>query len=219
MSNRVGKLVFLVLLTLLVGVFHSSGQAQNVSGVTGLINIPTASVRARGSMNIAYNWFEEDHYASIILGVFPGVEVGLAGKLNDPDNSSGLIGNIKVKLLEETAKYPAVAVGLRADGEKMSYYIVGSMQIEVPGVRAHLGIGTGGSNTPFFAGISSVLNPVSISAVDKQFYIPLTTLSLELDGSTIHAGVLLKFKNQLEGRLTITNFTQIGLGVNYTYSF
>ncbi len=217
MSSRTSKSMFLVLLVLIIGVFVGSVQAKNVCGTTGLINIPTASVRASGSMNLAYNWFKKGHYTSIVLGVFPGVEVGLAGRL-DNSNELILIGNLKVKLLEETAEYPGIAAGLRAGMGDVSYYIVGSMQIGMPGVRAHAGIGTGEFSNPF-AGISTVLNPVSVSAVDKEFNVPLTTLTCEWDGSSIHAGVLLKFKNQLEGRLTITDFAKIGVGVNYTYSF
>ena len=102
------------------------------------------------------------------------------GKL-DSSTNLGLVGNIKVKLLEETIDYPALALGLRVDGGKASYYVVGSMQIRMPGVRGHAGIGTGVYSRPF-VGISSVLNPVAITSADKQFSMPLTTLTMEFDG-------------------------------------
>jgi len=204
-------LCFLVLILLPGNV----GLAHNAYGVTGLINIPTASVLSSGSMSIGYSAFRGGHYASVILGAFPNVEVGLASDLSSKNPS--FLGSAKVKILNE-ADYPAVAVGLTADGNHVNYYLVCSMQVGFPGVRGHIGFGTGRYKSGF-AGISSVLNPVSISTSNKRFTLPVTTVLIEYDGSGLNTGLSFKFNQKLESKIIVSDFNQIGFAVNYSHTF
>lgn len=210
-----GKL-WIMLIAILFGItMVGTGPigAQTIHGTTGLVNIPSASVAPSGSISAGYYWFNENHHLSTSLGAFPGVEVGLGAKL--ANSNATFSGDIKVQLLEE-ADYPAVAVGLHAKGSKVSYYIVGSMQLGAPGVRGHAGFGTGKNNNWFF-GISTVLNPVSVAPAGSRLHIPVTTLSVEFDGSDLNAGLLFKFNQNLSGKFMLTNLSRWGLGVSFGF--
>ncbi len=213
--SRLRRLFLILFTVLMIGASSTVGLAHNVYGTTGLLNIPTASVLPSGSFSLAYNYFRGDNHASVILGAFPGVEVGLATRIVDADPR--FAGNVKVQLLSE-GEYPAIAVGLNTDLNQANFYLVGSMQIGVPGVRGHLGFGSGRYKSGF-AGISSVLNPVSISTDSSKLTMPLTTFMLEFDGRGLNTGVIMKFANSLETKFLLTDFQRIGFGVSFSTHF
>lgn len=201
-------LTVLIMSMLITGI----GQASSVDGATGLINIPTASTMTASTASLSYHSFKGGNYASVIVGVAPGVEAGLSARFGDKTN---LFGSLKVNLVKEL-DYPAVSVGLRAGNDQLNYYAVASMQLGAPGVRGHAGIGTGRYSSGF-AGLSIVLNPVSVSTTNRKITVPLTTAIFEYDGSGLNAGVLLKFNNSLNGKIYLSDFSSLGFGVNYKF--
>lgn len=215
MRHKYGHIALLAVTVLLIGLASLSAAAHNVSGSTGLINIPSASVAPSGSISAAYHLFNGTSHISMVLGAFPGVEVGIASRLDDSQNP--LSGNVKVQLLKE-AEYPAIAAGLAAGQDNVSYYVVGSMQIGIPGVRGHIGWGSGQFSRGF-AGISSVLNPVTIISSEWRIPMPVTTVIVETDGWRINAGLSMKFNQQLSAKVMVSGFKHFGFGVSYSHSF
>lgn len=208
------KLEALLVIVLMIGL-SGSAAAHNVFGSTGLINIPTASVAPSGSFSAAYHLFGGGSHLSMILGAFPNVEVGLVSRFGEP--GAGFFGSVKVQLLQE-GDYPGVAVGLTTNGDTASYYIVGSMQIGAPGIRGHIGFGSGQFSRGF-AGISSVLNPVTVISSDRKFSMPVTTVIVETDGWRINTGLSLKFNQELSAKVMVSGFKDFGFGVSYSYRF
>ncbi|HHT36021.1 MAG: YjbH domain-containing protein [Candidatus Wallacebacter cryptica] len=215
MHAKSHKLLLVLICVLIIGLSSITASAHNIYGSTGLINIPTASIMPSGSVGAAFHQLRGGGHFSVVLGAFPGVEVGLASHFKQ--HSQTFSGSVKVQILQEQ-DYPAVAVGLTTDGSQASYYLVGSMQLGIPGVRGHLGFGSGRYSRGF-AGISSVLNPVSIVSSDRKFTVPVTSLLVELDGTGLNAGVSLKFNQTLDARLMLMNFDSLGLGISYSHRF
>lgn len=215
MRKILNSFSFLCVIVLMIASFSSVSLAHTIYGTTGLINIPSASVAPSGSISFGYDWFKGRSNVSVNLGAFPGVEAGLASQFTN--NGNHFSGNVKVNLLEE-GDHPAVSVGLRAASERLDFYLVSSMQIGAPGVRAHLGFGSGRYNSGF-AGISAVLNPVSVSSGSSQVAVPVTTMIIEYDGNGLNTGVKMRFDQKLEGRVVISDFKSLGLGINYNHRF
>lgn len=189
-------------------------QAHTINGATGLINTPTASVLGDGELVANFSSFKGHYFAAVGLGVFPGVEVGLSSQLSSENQLSG---TLKVNLLPED-KLPAVAVGLQTRSGGADYYIVASKQLGTVGLRGHFGLGTGIFRKGF-GGISSVLNPVSISNSNNRFTIPLATFIIEYDGSGLNTGLSLKFSPDLSAKVYVTELSHIGFGFKYGVKF
>lgn len=215
MHAKSRKLMFVLVTVLMIGLASFNVSAHNVSGSTGLINIPTAAVKPSGSVSAAYQSLRGTGNFSVILGAFPGVEVGMGAHFKN--NAQTFSGSVKVQILQEQ-DYPAVAVGLTTDGSQASFYLVGSMQLGIPGVRGHFGFGSGRFQRGF-AGISSVLNPVSVVSSDRSFTVPVTTFIVEYDGRGLNTGVSLKFNQKLDAKLILSDFESLGLGISYSHRF
>lgn len=214
MKNVYRKLsVAIISVLMLVSVCY--GQACAITNATGLLKISTASTLEEGELVSSYNHFNGRSYASLGLGVLHGVEVTITSRVFS--KSPDLIGNLKVLLLDED-RWPAVAVGLTASNNNANYYIVGSRQIGLPGLRGHFGLGTG-RYSKGFAGISSVLNPVTVSSRAKGYALPLTTAVLEYDGRGLNTGVIMRFRPDLEGKLYVSDLQYFGLALRYTTFF
>lgn len=92
------------------------------------------------------------------------------------------------------------------------------MQIGAPGIRGHIGFGSGQFSRGF-AGISSVLNPVTVISSDRKFSMPVTTVIVETDGWRINTGLSLKFNQELSAKVMVSGFKDFGFGVSYSYRF
>ncbi|HHX01564.1 MAG TPA: YjbH domain-containing protein [Firmicutes bacterium] len=215
MYHKYGKLSLLIVVVLMFGSISSTAIAHNVYGSTGLINIPTASVAPSGSLSAAYHLFGGDSHFSVVLGAFPGVEVGLVSRFDD--SVPRFSGNVKVQILPE-GEYPGISVGLTTDHDRSSVYIVGSMQLGLPGIRGHIGFGSGQFSRGF-AGISSVLNPVTVVSNDRKISMPVTTVIVETDGWRINTGLSLKFSPELSAKVLVSGFKDFGFGVSYSHRF
>lgn len=209
------KQVVLAIIVLMFAIALPATTEARVAGATGLINIPNAEVVNEGFLDISYNHVNQAGYLGLTLGVLPGIE---AGVLSRPGSSAALSGNVKVKLVDESGSVPAVAVGLSVNEHAASYYGVISKQVGMPGLRGHLGIGTG-TYSGGFLGVSMVLNPVSVSSRDKGFSLPLTTLLAEFDGNNFNAGLSMRITPELHGQVFVSDFSTLGLGVRYRIDF
>ena len=71
MRHKYGHIALLAVTVLLIGLASLSAAAHNVSGSTGLINIPSASVAPSGSISAAYHSFNGTSHISMVLVLFP----------------------------------------------------------------------------------------------------------------------------------------------------
>lgn len=209
----VGILV-IVALVLFVQPFVQPALAS-INGSTGLINIPTAGTLAESNLIVSYHHFKGSGTIALTMGVFNGVEVGVSSRLR---TGEPLNGNLKVKLLQETSTVPAFAVGLETYMGTPMYYGVLSKQIGAAGVRGHIGIGTGKYRHGVL-GISAVLNPVTISSVNKSLKVPVTTLIAEYDGSGLNTGLSFRFNSDFSGKVFVSKMKDFGFGLSYTARF
>ncbi len=203
------------LISVLIFVLWGYGFAHPISSATGLLQIPSAQVLDESELSVSYNHSNRKGYASLGLGVFPGVEVGMTSQVSS--NNSNIVGSLKVKLMEEDI-LPAISVGLMSRNSKTDYYVVGSKQLGVAGLRGHFGLGTG-SYSRGFAGVSSVLNPVSVASSGNHIAIPLTTLVIEYDGAALNTGVIMRFNQHVQVRAYVSDLQSLGFGLRYTMKF
>lgn len=111
---------------------------------SGLSSIPTTDVLESGTVSIETEsngsgrpWGRKcDHFSLLQVGLGKGVEIGVDRCLNNPDHWL----NGKWKVVDETAKRPAIAFGMQAvsDNESSQPYLVISKSLSV--VRAHAGV-------------------------------------------------------------------------------
>ena len=107
MHAKSHKLLLVLICVLIIGLSSITASAHNIYGSTGLINIPTASIMPSGSVGAAFHQLRGGGHFSVVLGAFPGVEVGLASHFKQ--HSQTFSGSVKVQILQEQ-DYPAVAV-------------------------------------------------------------------------------------------------------------
>lgn len=180
----------LTLLTLaLAGVAASA--TPTISGPTGLITIPTADVIQPGQFNIAGFVMEDDATIVINGAPFSGLEVGVG--VRNSGESVGFL-NAKYQVVPETKEYPGVAVGGvdLSDSSRAgrSLYVVVSKTLPEFGLRGHIGVETPGD--PLFAGVSKVLNTVSVSRPGEKSLALQTTLLAEIHGDDPSVGLQLR---------------------------
>jgi hypothetical protein len=180
--------------------------AGNISGQSGLINIPDADTLRPQALEIGFHVMEDRAGISMAFGLIPRVEIGVKATGRDYD----LGVTLKGALTQETKELPAIAVGV--DGN--SAYLVVSRAFS--SLRGHIGIGNGRFHGPF-AGASFVLNPVSVSRPGAVN--PVTTLLVEHDGRHLNIGARVAFTPQFKADLALLDLKTAMLGLSYTARF
>ncbi|MBO8125764.1 MAG: hypothetical protein H0Z38_00840 [Firmicutes bacterium] len=186
--------------------------APSLSGPTGLITIPSADVIQSDQFNIG-GFMVEDELSFVINGApIPGLEVGVG--VHGRGDSLGYL-NAKYQLVPETREYPGVAVGAVGinDVTRRSVYVVASKNLPEFGVRGHIGIQTPGD--PLFAGVSKVLNTVSVQRPGEKSLALQTTLLAELRGSDPSVGLRLRLSPHFVLHASYVDLSTGVIGLSY----
>ena len=206
----------LVLLTFLVAALVvGNGLAAASStfwGPTGLINVPTADVQPMDSLEIGLHQANRRGAITISYGLLDVLEVGM-GIFDDRWDDAEFSGFAKFNLLQETKSAPGVAIGVSAL-EDTSYFMVASKRLDGVGVRGHIGIGKGNVDG-LFAGVSKVLNPVTVSTYQSYWQAPVTTIMGEWDGSALNLGLELAFTPNVKLRLEARAMESLGFSLMF----
>lgn len=118
-------------------------QAQDYSGVTGMIHVPTAEMATEGEARIGFYFmnkeflpdtyqYEGEKYNTtnhfLAITPFPWIEIGYVCTILKVENNDGSVGydkkdryfHIKVRPLKEGKLWPAVAIGVQDPGRKVN---------------------------------------------------------------------------------------------------
>ena len=212
---RVRGMFVLVFFLLLLTVCTAPGAASTSNGASGLLRIPTTATLSQGSFRIGYHYADQENIGSLTLGLYPGVEASVSSVLRD--GLTAVTAHGKVRVLDEDAAMPALALGVESHSDGPGFYAVASKQVGTPMLRAHVGWGTRQFNG-FFGGLGYLVNPVSARS-NAGITVPPTTAAVEYDGRKWHAGVKMDLTEEFEGRLYVTDFSSIGFNVSYTTRF
>ncbi len=209
MRARYLTMSLFVLLAAWMGMTTMAVAASTSWGPTGLLNIPTADVNPVQRLDLGLHQ-ERSHAAlTATYGVLDALEAGIG--VHGLNKDTKLSANVKVALTEETAQTPAVAIGV-SGVDSNTYYMVASKYLGGLGVRGHLGIGKGRVNG-LFAGVSKVLNPVTVSTSERRMHTPMTTLMGEWDGSALNVGADFAFSSGFSVRLMLEDMDSFSFGL------
>jgi|GEM_PF-506078 len=161
--------------------------AAVVSGTTGLLQVPSADVLPEGRLRLAAGFDGKGLVPSVTYGVFPALEAGVSSR-----SSGNAFVRVKFAVATETAAAPGLAVGLEDD----SLYAVLSRRLSSPGMRVHVGIGSGRPG-PVFAGLEYRLRSVAVTRADAAAVAPAVTLLVDYDGRAVALGARLDFATGL----------------------
>lgn len=208
--------------------------AQSLSGASGLVSVPTADLAADGTLTLGVNRLSR-RYGGLpnfadapgivqfaTIGFLPFAEVGL--RVTRPkDVPRQALGDravsVRVRLLSEGGRRPAVAVGSQdmiGTRKYHSAYVVASKQLSISPaapVRLHLGYGTrlpGNVKGQQFAG---AFGGISLSPTRWAQGL------VEYDGDHVHAGVRLRVLRHLSLLGALQRLRGASLGVSYTHEF
>lgn len=157
----------------------ASNAAPNITGLSGILEIPDDTVVAPGAVSLGYhgvfhngttNWFTGT------AGIVPNLEVGIGVRT---DGGSDVAINGKYRILAETVDRPAITVGVvdaaESIGDNPGLFLLISKTLtsaaeDVTGepskpLRGHVGIG-GGLFKGLMAGLTWTLSPKLQAAVE-----------------------------------------------------
>jgi hypothetical protein len=207
--------------------------AQSLTGTTGLVSIPTAVMPPDGTLTVAVMVMDRGYHnlqfpdrqalvESASLAFLPFVEVGLrlTRALGEPRQALGdRMVSVRVRLLDETARRPAVVVGghdLVGTRRFHAIYAVGTKEIESGTVLGRVGVhlGYGGDWLSLRARghqFDGVFWGVSVA--------PRPWLSLlgEYDAERVNAGVRLVLLRRIAVLVAAQEPDGLSGGVSYTF--
>jgi len=201
---------FLIFLCFLI--FASSGWPAPYFRESGLVDIPTGSVIEHGVFGLGtYFAFQnedklprDEAAVRLDFGLFNRVEIGLTSMRHN--QTSFLLGNLKVLIFREADAVPNLAVGIENVGdqienglhdlgryERKSTFLAISKTFNLPRVHLISGhIGIGNNRFAEDTGLGKVLNGVFFG-ISKDFYPAFArgdlTFSAEVDGRGVNVGV------------------------------
>lgn len=168
---------------LLMTIFAGPAAAAAVSGTTGLLQVPTADALGHGQARLAIGFDGAGLLPAVAYGVVPGLEIGVTA-----GPGGAVMARAKYQLAPETAGAPGLAVGV----EGSSWYAVMSRRLAQPGLRVHLGAGSGNLG-PIVAGVEARLRSVAVARADSPVMAPAVSLVLDYDGHAAALGARLDF--------------------------
>lgn len=235
-SRRIGADFRTLLSTALVSLLASTqSPAQTLTGTSGLVTIPTATIAADGEMTVGVNRIAREHYeftggtfddrpltvqfASV--GFLPFVEVGLrlTRVVDVPRQALGdRMVSVRVRVLKEGTRLPAVAVGAHdLIGTRIYHatYAVASKTVQTPAGPAGLHLGYGH-------------DVLGLQAKGRQFDGLFGGMSLaprqwvrllaEYDGERPNAGVRLGPVHGVALLAALRELDGVSGGVSYTFA-
>ena len=158
------------LVSLIPAILYGSMSGASDFGSTGLITLPTARMQADGSLTATLALNDVSDLYNITFQATPSIEATFRYAIFDPrvdrtkakDDLRDRSYEVKFRLLQESRKLPAVAIGARdilGTGVWSGEYIVGSKSIK--GFDVSVGVGWGR-----LAGRRSFSNPLEIFSGD-----------------------------------------------------
>src|SRR5690606_29832219 len=99
-----------------------------------LLRVPTADSLPAGEWRLAAGYDGRGLLPSLSYGALPGLEIGVTTRADGE-----LVPRVKFTVATESASAPGLAVGLEGTG----WYAVASRRLNSPGLRAHVGVGSG----------------------------------------------------------------------------
>lgn len=206
MTNILNRnLVFAFIILFMVVSCGASGNAR-------VLVVPTADTLRPGQTNLGYYLHRQTHYLEANFGIVDGLSMGVTGIVRDVQ----FRGNARLRILEESVQMPGIAVGMEF-GSKVSLYGTVSKQLGAAGVRGHLAFGSG-RYSKGMAGVSAVINPVQVKTAGG-YQMPSMSIALEYDGTGLNAGLMAQFSPQFSAHLAVSDFRELGLGLNYRIGF
>lgn len=183
------------------------GFASTLTGATGMIMVPTASVLPTGAGEVSLHATDGRTGFSASYGIFENVEVAV--NTLKPGNSPVDLGIVfKGLVFSETAERPGLAVGF----ESTQSYIMASKRL-TPRMRVHVGYGDGDLKGAV-GGVSYTLSSAAVSGGT-----PPTTLMAEYVDKEINVGARMVFSPQLSLDLALLNLKRLSAGVSVRVSF
>ena len=150
------------------------------SGISGVINTPSAYVRPIGHAALTYQYSDDYNVIGGNVAVMPGIEIAYSRWSPDKGDDFNMY-SAKYMILPETVASPAIAVGIEdvTDEKDRSGYAAIS-KAGPWGLKIHAGIGTGRFRDGFVG-------------FEKQFKVNSKTLNLglaaEYDGDNFNYGM------------------------------
>jgi len=205
----------------LTGLLLAAAPAgATLTGLSGLLTVPTADVLPQGGLEAGIHFVGEDGKESIdrlvagfAMGAIENVEAGLTNL-----RKKGSWGEFELALkglfLAETARNPGVAVGF----EPSRAFVVASKRIS-PRLRVHAGYGYG-EEDGLFGGASFALT--TASAARSALRAPTITAMAEYTRAGVNVGARLVFSPTLSadvGILDLEGSNEWIAGVSYRRSF
>lgn len=171
------------------------------SGTSGVINVPSASVRSIGHVSVGVQGTEDGNFVAANVALVPGVEVA-ASHVNPKHADAFNEFSAKLQFLPETAATPGVAIGVEdvSDKSDRAGYAVASKSLPW-GLKAHAGVGTGRFKNGF-------------AALEKSF--KLFDVALEYDGHDFNYGASVPFGKFLQAEVGVRSKAAFA-GVNFTF--
>lgn len=142
-------LAFLVMAAL-PGAAMSDGIGYNLYGNPGLIDLPSAEMAPDGELAASFGLFANTRRTAVNFQILPRVNGTIRFATINDFNPGGASENfrsfdLKVQLLDETARRPSLAIGFRdlfGDGAYGAEYIVATKEV-LPGLKLTGGLGWG----------------------------------------------------------------------------
>lgn len=151
---------------------------------TGTLTVPSADTGPAGELTIGAGVAAGEGLRGFVrYQLTDELEVGLALPAGaSPDGSSpGVL--VRYRILSEQGPAPALAVGV--DGRRG--YVVASHRLPGPLLRLHAGVRAEKRGMAAFAGLSAVLNPVTVRR-PGALPVPVVSVGVEYDGTALGAG-------------------------------
>lgn len=207
--------------------------AQSLTGTSGLVSIPTASVPADGTVSLGVNMVDERYHGYLqekqqghamlvqfaSVGFLPFAEVGLrlTRGMDVPEQAIGdRMVSVRLRVLKEGARTPAVVVGVHdIAGTRYFHaeYVAASRHVPTPLGVVGLHAGYGGDFASVRARARQFVGGFGGISLAPR---PWVTLMAEHDAERVNAGVRLRVwrMNVLAAAHGLDRFSG---GVSYTH--
>lgn len=211
---------------LIVALFTVPAAAQSLTGVSGLVTIPTAQMASDGVLTAGFNYLNRaaleyhggQHHAKspfVSLVFLPFVEVGLRLTRADSGVEEALGDRTliaRAQLWNESAGRPAVVLGIHDfAGSKRHFHAAYAVASKTLGPASfHLGYGTRLLDAALYEFVG-IFGGLAVSPIDG------VRLLGEYDGTGVNVGIDAALFGRLHLLLAASRFEAISGGVSYSF--